>query len=220
MKSLAQDARGEVVLVFARAPTRGAVKTRLAATVGDDAALAVYRWLAERTLRALGGPARTWTLRALVAGDVEALGGWRALVDEVRSQRGGDLGARMAAAMGDALREGYARVVIVGTDCPTLDAARVRAALQALREAPAVIGPALDGGYYLLGGSAPLPVFDGVPWSTAVVADETRARLARAGLPWRELSAEPDIDRAEDLAHLASREDCPDWIRALASGGA
>jgi glycosyltransferase A (GT-A) superfamily protein (DUF2064 family) len=83
-----------------------------------------------------------------------------------------------------------------------------------------VIGPALDGGYYLLGGSAPLPVFEAVPWSTAVVADETRARLARAGLPWRELSVEPDIDRAEDLAHLAARGDCPDWIRALAAGGA
>jgi glycosyltransferase A (GT-A) superfamily protein (DUF2064 family) len=59
MKPLAEDARREVVLVFVRAPVRGAVKTRLAATVGDDAALAVYRWLAERTLRALGAPART-----------------------------------------------------------------------------------------------------------------------------------------------------------------
>jgi rSAM/selenodomain-associated transferase 1 len=197
----------------------GAVKTRLAATVGDQAALAVYRWLAERTLRVLAESPRAWTVRALVAGDVNALGEWCVLVDEVRAQGEGDLGARMEEAMGAALREGYARVVIVGTDCPTLDAATVRAAMEALRAVPAVIGPALDGGYYLIGGSEALPVFDGVRWSTEVVAAETRARLTRAGLSWRELPAAADIDRAEDLCHLTARDDCPDWIRALTPEG-
>lgn len=207
------------MLVFVRAPTRGEVKTRLAATVGDQAALAVYRWLAERTLRSLSESPRAWAVRALVAGDVNALGAWRAFVDEVRAQGEGDLGARMSEAMAAALREGYARVVLVGTDCPTLDAATVRAAMEALREVPAVIGPALDGGYYLLGGSVALPVFDGVPWSTEVVAAETRARLAQAGIPWRELPEAADIDRVEDLRHLTARADCPDWIRALRPEG-
>lgn len=207
------------MLVFVRAPTPGEVKTRLAATVGDQAALAVYRWLAERTLRGLTSSPRAWAVRALVAGDVNALGDWRALVDEVRAQGEGDLGARMAAAMGEALREGYARVVIVGTDCPALDAETVRAAMAALREVPAVIGPALDGGYYLLGGSEALPVFDGVRWSTEVVAAQTRARLTHAGLAWRELPPAADIDRAEDLRHLTARDDCPGWIRALRPEG-
>ncbi len=214
-----EQADREVVLVFLRAPKIGAVKTRLAVTVGDPAALAVYRWLAERILNALGAHPRAWSLRALVAGDVDALGGWRALVDEVRPQCEGDLGARMSAAMGDALREGYARVVIVGTDCPTLDAATVRAAMEALREVPAVLGPALDGGYFLLGGSTALPVFEGVRWSTGHVAAETRACLARAGFAWRELPAAPDIDRVEDLAHIVARDDCPAWILALKPAG-
>lgn len=207
------------MLVFVRAPAAGEVKTRLAASVGAHAALAVYRWLAERTLRALTEPPRAWTVRAMVAGDLNRLGGWRALVDEVRAQREGDLGVRMSDAMGDALREGYERVVIVGTDCPTLEAATVGAALEALREVPAVIGPALDGGYYLLGGREVLPVFDGVPWSTDAVAAVTRRRLAQAGLAWRELPAAADIDEVDDLRHLAAREDCPDWIRALKPEG-
>ncbi len=209
----------EVVLVFIRAPLPGTVKTRLAATLGDQAALAVYRWLVERTLHALGASPRSWSLRALVAGDLNALGGWRALVDDVRPQCEGDLGARMGEAMGDALREGFARVVIVGTDCPTLDAETVRTAMDALHAVPAVMAPALDGGYYLLGGSTTLPVFEGIPWSTEVVAAETRTRLAQAGLSWRELPAASDIDRAEDLRHLTVRDDCPDWIRALRPEG-
>jgi rSAM/selenodomain-associated transferase 1 len=214
-----EEARRELVLVFVRPPRSGEVKTRLAATVGDQAALAVYRWLAERTLQALTRSPRAWAVRAVVAGEVNALGGWRALVDEVRAQSEGDLGVRMKEAMGAALREGYERVVIVGTDCPALDAATVRAAMEALREVPAVIGPALDGGYYLIGGREALLVFDGVRWSTEVVAAETRARLAQARLPWRELPAAADIDRAEDLCHLTAREDCPDWIRALTPEG-
>lgn len=208
-----------MVLVFLRAPTPGSVKTRLAAALGDAAALAVYRWLAERTLHVLGELPRTWSLHAVVTGDVGALGEWRGLVDELRAQGEGDLGERMRVAMIDALSEGFTRVVIVGTDCPTLDASTVRAAMEALREVPAVIGPALDGGYYLLGASQALPVFDGVPWSTEVVAAETRARLARAGLPWRELLSAPDIDRAEDLRHLTLLDECPAWIRALTPEG-
>ncbi|MFO0629236.1 MAG: hypothetical protein U0325_26915 [Polyangiales bacterium] len=83
----------EVVLVFLRAPVHGAVKTRLAATLGPTAALSVYRWLATRTLDALGDPARTWAVHALVAGDPAMLGDWHARVDAVRPQCDGDLGA-------------------------------------------------------------------------------------------------------------------------------
>lgn len=209
----------DVVLIFLRPPALGAVKTRLAAAVGDHAALSVYRWLAERTLRAVGETPRDWTVRALVAGAVEDIAAWRALVDEARPQVEGELGARMRASLNDALREGFARAVIVGTDCPTLDAETIRLALDALREVPAVLGPAHDGGYYLLGARAMLPVFEGVSWSTAAVADETRARLREAGLAWRELAAAADIDRGEDLSQLTALEDCPDWIRALRPGG-
>lgn len=191
--------RDELVVIFARAPELGRVKTRLAASVGDAAALALYRWLAERVTRSLAAPPRRWDLHVAATREVDAVSRWLREADAVVAQREGDLGARMRAALLDGLAAGYARVVIVGTDCPAVDHARVERAMEALRELPAVIGPALDGGYYLIGGAEPLPVFDEMPWSTERVAALTRARLADAGLAWRELPMEHDIDREDDL---------------------
>jgi len=207
--------RADAVVVFARAPERGRVKTRLAAEVGDDLALALYTWLARRVVRALAAPERAWDLRVAATPDTASVARWLPEADAVVAQRGGDLGARMRGALDDALADGYARVVIVGTDCAAVDARRVTEAFAALSHAPAVIGPALDGGYYLLGATRALPVFDGIPWSTAAVAERTRARLASAGLAWRELPAERDVDVRDDLASLAALPDLPAALRAL-----
>lgn len=195
--------RDELVVIFARAPELGRVKTRLAASVGDAPALALYRWLAERVTRSLAEAPRRWDLHVAATPDVAAVARWLREADAVVAQRGGDLGARMQAALLDGLAAGYARVVIVGTDCPAVDRARVEDAMEALREVPAVIGPALDGGYYLIGGAEPLSVFDDMPWSTERVAALTRARLRDSGLAWQELPAETDIDREDDLRHFA-----------------
>lgn len=203
----------ERVVVFARAPVLGRVKTRLAATVGDAYALELYQWLAERTVRALAQRPRTWELHVAAADDPAAVARWFPEADVVVAQRGDDLGARMRAALADALADGCARVVIVGTDCPALTAARVGDAMTALREVPAVIGPALDGGYYLLGATRALPVFDGVPWSTDAVAELTRARLRGSGLPWRELPLEADVDVSADLALLVGLPGFPEAPR-------
>jgi rSAM/selenodomain-associated transferase 1 len=211
--------RAEVVVVFARAPERGRVKTRLAAEVGEDHALALYAWLARRVVTGLADPRRSWDLRVAATPDVAAVARWMPEADAVVPQRPGDLGARMRGALEDALAEGYARVVLVGTDCAAVDAERARAAFAALREAPATLGPALDGGYYLLGATRPLPVFDAMPWSTAVVAAHTRARLAAAAIPLRELPPAADVDLREDLASLASLQDLPASLRALIPGG-
>lgn len=207
--------RADVVVVFARAPERGRVKTRLAAQVGDDLALALYDWLARRVVRALATPDRAWDLRVAATPDVAAVAAWLPEADAVVAQREGDLGARMAGALDDALRDGYARVVIVGTDCAALDARRVSDAFAALSRAPAVLGPAEDGGYYLLGATRALPVFAGIPWSTEVVAARTRARLAAEGIAWAELPTERDVDVREDLAALAALPDLPAPLRAL-----
>lgn len=194
--------RDELVVVFARAPERGRVKTRLAASVGDDLALALYRWIAERVIGGLNTATGGWDLRVAATPEVEAVARWLPEVSDIRPQRGADLGERMQHALAEGLDEGRARVVIVGTDCPAVDARRVGEAFDALRSSDVVLGPALDGGYYLIGATRAVPVFDHVPWSTDAVMECTRQRLREHAIPWRELAPEGDVDRAEDLGVL------------------
>ncbi|WP_461482127.1 TIGR04282 family arsenosugar biosynthesis glycosyltransferase, partial [Porticoccus sp.] len=117
--------------------------------------------------------------------------------------RGGGLGERMAFAFADRLQH-HAKVVLIGSDCPAIDADYVRAALLALDEVPAVLGPAADGGYVLIGLTAAAPaLFADVPWGTGAVLSVTRQRLVALRWSWRELDILPDIDRPGDLRHLA-----------------
>jgi glycosyltransferase A (GT-A) superfamily protein (DUF2064 family) len=108
----------------------------------------------------------------------------------------------MARAFERGLRE-HGRVIVIGTDAPALDAAYLRGAAAALADHDAVFGPALDGGYTLVGLRRRAPaLFEGMAWSTARVMDETRARLARLGLRHAELAPLADIDEPADLRHL------------------
>ncbi len=192
------------VLLFARAPELGRVKTRLAAGVGERAALEAYRWLGRRAVEALTPPGRSWSLRVLFTPDdaEDAVRAWLGEVDSLSPQGDGDLGERLSRAARRRFDAGDAKVLLVGTDCPALDAARVRAALDALDRSDAVLGPARDGGYWLLGLRRWLPVFEGVTWGTGAVADETRAALRAAGARWEELPTEADVDTVEDLDAL------------------
>ena len=131
---------------------------------------------------------------------------WGDLGVPLARQRGGDLGARMAAAFADECGDG-ARVVVLGTDSPSLPPSLVDAAFEALAHVPCVLGPACDGGYYLLGarGSVP-PVFDDMPWGSAGVLPRTLAALRTACVPVHLLPFWYDVDRPADLdllrAHL------------------
>jgi hypothetical protein len=189
-----------VTLVFVRAPEPGRVKTRLAATLGAEGALRVYRRLAEQTVRearALGGELRIHFTPADREAQVRAWLGEGALY---LPQADGDLGARMEAAFAAAFDAGARRVVIIGSDLPDLSAALLRRAFDALDEHPAVLGPAHDGGYYLLGLGAPLPaVFRDMPWSTDAVLPLTLARLRAAGIEPALLPPLRDVDEVHDL---------------------
>jgi uncharacterized protein len=191
----------DALLVFVRAPRLGEVKTRLARDLGEARALAIYRRLAEHTL-AEAAAVRGVELRVHHA---PADAG-----DEVRSWLGegpvylpqaeGDLGARMHAAFAAAFASGARRVVIVGSDLPALSAGLLRRAFAALEASRAVIGPARDGGYYLLGLAEPVPeLFDGVAWSTPQVFAATLERLRSAGIEPVRLEVLADVDRAADL---------------------
>ena len=185
------------LLVFLKAARLGTVKTRLAATIGADAALAAYRELVAITLRSLIGLAPEIEVELRFAPDDARAEltpwlqpNWRAV-----PQGGGDLGARLTHAFGSAFADGCPRVVVIGSDCPHMTAADIRDAFGALEDTDVVLGPATDGGYWLLGLRATHPeLFTGIDWSTPQVREQTLAQARSGGLGVRELRELSDVD--------------------------
>jgi len=200
-----------VLQVFAKAPQPGRVKTRLAAAIGADAATAAYRELVERTLLVAAEARRSGVVDAVelwCSPDAShpAFAGWGAKAHAtLRAQVAGDLGARMRTALEDALARG-ALPLLVGTDCPGLDASYLARASAALDDHDAVFGLAEDGGYVLVALTRPLPLFDAIAWSTPAVMAETRRALAATGARWRELPALWDVDTAADMERWRAAE--------------
>lgn len=189
------------LIVFLRHPRPGAVKTRLVPALGADRAAELYRLMAEAVLQQT--VPRPGEFERLVFFDppeaAEAVREWLPGV-RLLAQSGGDLGARMADAFDRAFRRGATRVAIIGTDAPGLSRQTVTEALDALDAADVVLGPAQDGGYYLLALRASQPrLFAGVDWSTPRVLEETLARAATVGLGVRQLARRRDLDTLDDL---------------------
>lgn len=199
------------LIIFARAPEPGRVKTRLAADIGDAAALAAYRELGARVAAGISPIADCETVVAYTPAGREGEGAVRAWLGAAWDAAGppralgyvaqgdGDLGARMAGAIDACAAAGAARVVVVGTDCPTVDAAAVEEAFARLDAADVVLGPAADGGYWLVGVRRPTrAIFDGVPWSTPRTLAVTLQRARDAGLAVALLAERRDVDTADD----------------------
>lgn len=193
------------LLVFARAPVAGATKTRLIPELGPEGAAQLHAALIAHTL-AVAAVARPYELQLWHAGDDAdgTLGNMAGAAGaSLRRQPEGDLGARMEHALAQATADGRAAIVI-GTDCPWLSAGTLQEAEGILGAADAVLGPAEDGGYVLLGLHGVTPsLFADVDWGTDRVLATTRERLAELGWDWRELASRPDVDRPEDLDALA-----------------
>lgn len=191
------------LLVFARVPDLGRVKSRLAAGVGQPAALAVYHELLAITNAAIVAaevPATVWL--ADTAGPEPTPAETREwATHDTRCQPEGDLGARMATAFAAAFAAGVQRVAIIGTDCPGLRASHLTQAFAELETADLVLGPATDGGYYLLGLRQPCPeLFANKAWSTDSVLTDTLTDARRLGLRVALLPELRDVDTAADLA--------------------
>jgi len=208
------------IALFAKAPRPGHVKTRLVPPLTRDEAARIARAALEDTARHIV-PAvdARWTLYLDGAADdsIRLLAGERGVT--IAEQQGSDLGERLATAFQEMRRKGGRRLLAIGSDSPTLDPQRVRDAIEALSTWDVVLGPAEDGGYYLVGmrGSHEA-IFDGVPWSTAAVVAKTLERAAALGLTVRLLPPWYDLDDAPSL--LRACEDCAGdgraWgIRAL-----
>ena len=192
------------LVIFAKAPQAGLAKTRLIPALGATGAADLARQMLTHTLaQALAAGAQTVELcMSSAAGDPA----WRgvALPGAVKlsAQGEGDLGERMNRAMNRALTQQVA-VLLMGSDCPALSAGHMAEAAAQLKHHDAVLIPAADGGYVLIGLKAPCPsVFAPMAWSTSVVAAETLQRLAALGLRVWLGPTLHDIDDAADLVHL------------------
>ena len=191
-----------VLAQLAREPIPGRVKTRLtpflSAGRAADLHAAMVRYIASR----LG---RTRALQLWVAGDCAAdfFTDCQKLANiSLHTQPPGDLGERMRHIVDQGLRHS-GKVILVGSDAPGLDADFVNGAVEALEQVDAVLGPAEDGGYVLLGLARRCDrIFEGIPWGTELVLEQTLAALEEDGLSWKLLESLPDIDRPEDLRHL------------------
>lgn len=192
------------IAVFARAPIAGEVKTRLIPRLGAEGAASLQKALTERTLRtalAAGvGPVSLWCWPD------RDHPGFAAYANELDVslvlQRGADLGARMLGAFAHLCRGSPA--IVVGSDCAALMPSELRSASEALAHGyDAVMIPAEDGGYVLLGLHRPeASLFSAMPWGSSDVMAESRLRLRRARLRWLELPSSWDVDRPEDFDRL------------------
>ena len=190
------------LVVFVKAPRPGGVKTRLAQTLGADAACAAYRQLVETLLTHLA-PLPSVELCFTPADASADINPWLRADWTACPQASGDLGARLHAAFTEHFLADAEHVVIIGSDCPAVTATDIEDAWVALAGHDVVLGPALDGGYALIGLRCAAPtLFSEMAWSTASVMADTRQRLAAAGLRHVELPPLADIDEPADLVHL------------------
>jgi len=198
------------LMVFAKTPVPGQVKTRLIPSLGPSAATALYKQLVLHSLSiaidAQVGPVHLWCTPSvrhpflLQCAQEFPLSLFR--------QAEGDVGHRMAYAFQKTLEKApYA--LLTGTDCPSLTRDDLREAAEGLRRGiDAVIGPAEDGGYVLIGLRRCAPeLFAGISWGTGSVLHQTRRRLRDLGWKWHELNEHWDVDRPEDVERL-KREGC------------
>jgi rSAM/selenodomain-associated transferase 1 len=189
---------GAALIVFARAPEPGRVKTRLVPLLGERGAAQLHARMLAKTLRtaAAAGIGAKWFFAA---------GKFRKLPAgyELRSQGSGSLGERMHRAFSLVLKK-HPSAILIGSDCPALRPADLRAAARALRGGmDAVLAPAEDGGYALIGlRRVSRRLFDAIAWGGPRVLAQTRGRLEALRWRWRELRTLWDVDRPEDVLRL------------------
>lgn len=185
------------LIIFVRKPEAGKVKTRLAATVGADAALTIYKKLLDHTYNItapLSADKYVFYADEMVDDDRWSIGYFKAL------QGQGNLGQRMETAFRFLFEKGYDRICIVGSDCFELTTAIVMEAFSLLADKDIVVGPAKDGGYYLLGMKENIKaVFDDIEWSTGNVFLQTEEKIRQQQLTYALLPPLNDVDTEKDV---------------------
>jgi len=200
------ETKPDSLIIFVKWPEKGRVKTRLSSALGEDTVLELYKCFVEDII----ATATQAGLRPLIAyypedaGDMIAA--WLGAGNDYMPQVGADLGARMSNAFQTVFETGVSRAVLIGSDLPNLPEEIIVEAFLTLNKGNhAVIGPAEDGGYYLIGfrhDAFLSRAFEGIPWSTAEVFEMTMSIFAQEGLDIHRLPSWRDIDRPEDIVDL------------------
>jgi rSAM/selenodomain-associated transferase 1 len=187
-----------LLIIFYRNPELGKVKTRLAKTLGDEKALAIYLKLSSHTRAITENLAIDKVVYYSNFVDTEDV--WPNTTFQKKLQNGNDLGEKMNNAFVEGFQSGYERVCIIGTDCLELSKDIIQQAFDQLVCYDAVIGPAKDGGYYLLGMKKPMPeLFKNKAWSSDTVATDTIQNFKDLSLSYAQLAVLTDVDEEKDL---------------------
>nr|WP_230967354.1 TIGR04282 family arsenosugar biosynthesis glycosyltransferase [Nostoc commune] len=199
------------LIIFTRYPEPGKTKTRLIPTLGTVGAANLQREMTEHTIFQVQELQKAIDISMEVrfaGGDSQLMQDWLGLDLVYQSQGEGDLGSRMARSLFEAFESDATKVIIIGTDCPGVNAQILETAFEKLYTSDLVIGPAIDGGYYLIGLRQPIPeLFVNIEWGTAQVFQKTVDIAQKLNLSSVNLSPLADVDRPEDL---------PIWEQALA----
>ncbi len=187
-----------LLIIFYRNPQLGKVKTRLAKTLGDEKALVIYLHLSSHT--------RAITENLMVdkviyySNFVDTEDAWTNSIFQKKVQTGNDLGEKMQNAFATEFNNGYEKIIVIGTDCLELTNGIIQQGFDCLKKYDAVIGPAKDGGYYLLGMKKLAPeLFINKKWSSDTVASDTINDLTRLGHNFTQLPQLSDVDEEQDL---------------------
>lgn len=208
-----------LVLLFIKAPEKGKVKSRLSKVLGEDLALAIYKALVRDILETLDSGKYSFRPCFYPAGSGQIVKEWLGNTYSYSPQQGNDLGERMRNAIARAFSDGMEKVIVIGSDIPELTGRIISEAFDALDTNDAVLGPAFDGGYYLIGFKREtfLPaVFHGIEWGAASVFSQTMEVLERSGLGVHVLTELTDIDTFEDLQSFL-RKNATLWLNEVGS---
>lgn len=190
----------QLLMIFVKNAKAGTVKTRLAHSKGHEFALEIYIKLLDHTLQvaqSTGVPVAIFYSEYIEEKDAQRFPSALQYV-----QKGDDLGQRMANAFQQAFKLGYSKVVIIGSDCPGITESHIHKAMQLLQNNDLVIGPATDGGYYLLGMRNYYPqLFENKCWSSPFLLEQTETTAQTLNLSYSKLATLSDVDDEKDLDH-------------------
>jgi uncharacterized protein len=189
----------QALIIFVRNPVLGKVKTRLAATMGNEKALAVYKHLLQHTKNITQHlPVTKFVFYADFINHDDVWNGY-----EKRTQNGKDLGERMHNSFKELFAEGYKKICIIGSDCYELTQEILTEGFKKLNTVENVIGPATDGGYYLLGMQSPLKnLFTNIIWSSESVFTETKNKILENNYSLYVLQTLTDVDEEKDIKFI------------------
>ncbi|WP_339138737.1 MAG: TIGR04282 family arsenosugar biosynthesis glycosyltransferase [Candidatus Electrothrix sp. GW3-4] len=213
MNNNANITQPSVIVLFTRYPQAGKVKTRLIKRLGPQGAANLHSRLTKQVIRKLQPILESGSVQLQISycgGAKQEIQTWLGKDFQLVRQQGHDLGERMRHAFEQVWQQEADRVLLIGSDCPGINPALLENGLERLKNHDVILGPASDGGYYLIGLSARLAprrqdyvnLFHNIDWGSGRVLKQTLAQLQKSNLPFALLPELHDIDRPEDLIHL------------------